>query len=498
MRFKTLLITLSLLVSFPDGLSGIAQADATPDLDHAPLIERFETGLRPRYGTSSEPAPLWSIEERMAFHKVPALSIAVAIDGELQWARAYGEIVKGSNIEADTNTLFQAASLSKPVASIAALDLVDQGQLALDQPVNEFLKSWQIPSNPFTEQNPVTLRHLLSHRAGTTIHGFKGYALSDTIPSSVEIVQGAPPANTQAVVVDKLPGESYRYSGGGFQIIQLLIEDITQEKFPEVVQDIVFEPLSLSRSNYAYPQPDVNAATGHSGDNSTPIASPGFIYPEFAAAGLWTTPSELVILGSALSRDRTGAELLLPENLATQLIPASADEAGLGFGLNNDGDGVAFVHNGHNPGFSARWVNYADGRASVAVLTNSDTGGELIREVLSGLGHVYGWKQDAYIERDTIELNSEWVDDIVGQYFFDRKSDTVVATISREDDQLWIEGQLTARTRLLPLSSSEFFIANGLNMTLIESKTGGSFVLDIEGELRLKKIQTVVTDTHEP
>lgn len=487
MQIRTPLIALSLLVLFAGGTSAMAQSNATPEHDHASLIERFETGLRPRYGTSNEDSPVWSIEERMAFHKVPALSIAVAIDGQLQWARAYGEIVQGSNRDVNTKTLFQAASLSKPVASVAALDLVAREKLALDQPVNEFLTSWQIPSSPFTEQTPVTLRHLLSHRAGTTIHGFRGYRPVEPIPTSIEIVQGMPPANTDAVVVNKLPGEGYRYSGGGFQIVQLLIEDITKEAFPDIVRDAVFEPLSLSRSNYAYPQPDRNAAIGHRGENSTPIDGSGFIYPEFAAAGLWTTPTELVLLGCALSKDRTGAELLLPRELATQLIPDSADEAGLGFGLNNDGDGVAFVHNGHNPGFSARWVNYADGRASVAVLTNADTGGELIREVLSGLGHIYGWKQDAYVERETIELSPNWVDDIVGQYFFDSTSTTPAATITREYDQLWIEGQLTTRTRLYPLSSNEFFIANGLNMKLLEGETEVSFVLDIEGELELEK-----------
>lgn len=456
-------------------------------VDHKPLIERFESELKPRYGTSSEAPPKWSLRDRMAFHKVPALSIAVAIDGEVVWAKAYGEMKKGSDKTVDTDTLFQAASLSKPIASLAALTLVSSGKLKLDMPVNNALKSWQLPENELTRENSVTLRHLLSHRAGTTIHGFRGYQPSDDIPNSKQIVQGAAPANTEAVIVNQLPGSAYRYSGGGFQVVQLLLEDVTQMDYAKWVHRSVFVPLSLSRSNFVYPQPDKNSAIGHVGPQSEPIPGSGYIYPELAAAGLWTTPTELVTLGSALAKDRAGANLLLPKNLIKQLIPDSANEAGLGFGLNNDGDGVAFVHNGHNPGFSARWINYADGRASVAVLTNSDSGGELIREVLSALGNVYGWKQDAYVERDTIAFNLSWAQAVVGDYYFDPSDSESAVTIWVEDNKLWIEGALTDRTRLYPISTHRFFIASGLNMTFVNDHDGHPDVLDIEGELQLVK-----------
>ncbi|MBG21921.1 MAG: serine hydrolase [Idiomarinaceae bacterium] len=474
-----------LLLMTAFALSVSAAEEFRDPVDHTPLIERFENELKPRYGTTSEAPPKWSLQERMAFHKVPALSIAVAIDGKLAWAKAYGQTEKDKGQPVDTKTLFQAASLSKPIASLAALKLVSTGKIELDSPVNDALQSWKLPENEFTRKNPVTLRHLLSHRAGTTIHGFRGYLPSDDIPTSKQIVKGEDPANTDAVVVNQTPGSGYRYSGGGFQVVQLLLEDLTQMSFAKWVNRSVFEPLSLSRSNFEYPQLDENSATGHVGAGSNAIPGSGLIYPELAAAGLWTTPTELVTIGTTLAEDRSGANILIPQDLVKQLIPESAREAGLGFGLNNDGDGVAFVHNGHNPGFSARWINYADGRASVAVLTNSDSGGLLIREVLSALGHIYGWQQDAYLERETIALSKEWTQVVEGEYYIDHSSDEPGATIWVENNKLWIEGLLTDRTRLYPISSRDFFIESGLNMTLVNDDEDLPNVLDVEGEVQL-------------
>lgn len=475
------------IIAFTSCVCATATPSPTDAQNTARLIERFEATLKPRYGTSSEDPPQWTLRERMDHHNVPALSIAVAIDGELKWAKAYGETRKGSGQKVNSNTLFQAASLSKPVASVALLKLVSSGKLDLDKPVNDFLTSWQIPVNDYNRNTPVTLRHLLSHRAGTTIHGFRGYKPAEPIPTSKQILQGIPPANTEPVVVNQKPGTAYRYSGGGFQIAQLLAEDVTEQDFANWVERAVFAPLSLTRSNYRYPQSDPNSAIGHTGEDASPIPGSGFIYPELAAAALWTTPSELVAIGNALAKDRTGGTILLPQEIVRQLIPDTANEAGLGFGLNNDGDGVAFVHNGHNPGFSARWINYADGRASVAVLTNSDSGGELIREVLSALGHIYGWKQDAYVERHTINLDASWTDKLVGDYYFDLTSSTPAVSIWVENNKLWIEGLLTDRSRLFPVSSSAFFIASGLNMTLVNDDNDQPGILDIEGELQLVK-----------
>ncbi|WP_143256009.1 serine hydrolase domain-containing protein [Altererythrobacter xiamenensis] len=297
-----------------------------PAQQHHHMIAQIEQGLRPPLAAKGEPHPVWSLEERMEHHDVPAISIAVALDGEVVWAKAYGVAEKGSDLLVDENTLFQAASLSKPVAALAALSLVDKGQLDLDSPVGIYLRSWDVPDNSFTQSQSVTLRHLLSHRAGTTIHGFRGYKADAELPSSAQILEGAEPANTPAVTIDQVPGTARRYSGGGYQVVQLLLEDLTGKPFAQVVAEEVFAPAGLVRSNYDHIQSGGNVASGHVGGASDPITTPGyFAYPELAAAGIWTTPTELLQLGSQVARARQGHSELISDDLALQMVPSSAD-----------------------------------------------------------------------------------------------------------------------------------------------------------------------------
>ncbi|MBV7258050.1 serine hydrolase domain-containing protein [Erythrobacter crassostreae] len=457
------------------------------DAGHQDKIAELEAGLRPAYGIAGEDPTVWSLEERMEYHNVPGVSIAVAIDGKLAWAKAYGVADKNDGRPIDTETLFQAASLSKPVASLTGLALVQDGLLTLDAPVNSVLKRWQIPDNDLTRKQPVTLRHLMSHRAGTTIHGFRGYKPGDVIPTLPQILGGAPPANTKPVIVDQLPGARYRYSGGGYTVLQLAIEDAIGQKFSDVVEGRLFHPAGMTRSNFDYPATDTNIAIGHRGDSASSMNGNMLSYPELAAAGLWTTPKELLTLGSLVARARKSGNFILEAPLARQMVPDSANDAGLGFGLNDPGDGVAFVHSGHNPGYSARWINYADGRMSVVVLTNSDSGGALIREILSGLGDIYGWRQDAYQERSIAALNEEELASAVGRYAFDPDAEPV-AVVTREGERLWIEGALVDRSRFLPQTASRFFVTKGLNFELERDGNGRVNALSVEGEIRLVKL----------
>lgn len=485
--FKRLKPALACLIASPFLAHGLAAQDAPLQADHSAKIAQFEAGLRPTYGVKGEAETVWTLEERMRHHNVPGVSIAVAIDDELVWAKAYGVADKSDGRAVTTDTLFQAASLSKPVASLAALALVQDGLLALDEPVNARLKSWQVPENEFTRDTPVTLRHLMSHRAGTNVHGFRGYKAGEAIPTLPQILEGAEPANTDPVVVSQRPGEAYRYSGGGYTIMQLAIEDAIGQTFAQVVEGRLFHPAGMTRSNFNYPAKDPNIAIGHRGDESVSMNGQMLAYPELAAAGLWSTPSELVKLGSLVAEARANGNFVLERSLARQLVPDSADAHGLGFGLNDAGDGVAFVHSGHNPGYSARWINYADGRASVAILTNSDNGGALIREMLSGLGHVYGWRQDAYEERETVQLSEAQLDDIAGEYAFGSKEAKAILTITREGNALWVDGAVIKNSHLYTRSDSQLFVAQGLNIEVERTDSGEVSAIDIEGEITLFK-----------
>lgn len=164
------------------------------------------------------------------------------------------------------DTLFQAGSISKPVTAMAALHFVEAGRWSLDDPINDRLVSWKLPVNDLQKDQPVTLRRLLSHNAGTTVHGFPGYAAGTPVPTVVQVLNGEPPANTAPVRVDLVPGSKVRYSGGGTTIVQLMMTDQLKKPFPEILAETVLRPLAhLSRNGRGGPVDDAVRA-GEGGD----------------------------------------------------------------------------------------------------------------------------------------------------------------------------------------------------------------------------------------
>ena len=171
-----------------------------------------EAGLLPAVVAAREPVPTWGIGDRMEHHRVPGVSIAVINDGVVEWAKGYGLKQAGGPDSVSVTTLFQAASISKPVTAAAILGLAERGVLSLDMDVNEYLRSWQVRPNEYTAESPVTLRGLLAHNAGITVHGFPGYVAGQEVPTAVGVLAGR--GNTVPVEVVSVPGERYRYSGG--------------------------------------------------------------------------------------------------------------------------------------------------------------------------------------------------------------------------------------------------------------------------------------------
>src|SRR5947199_1476359 len=235
------------------------------------------------------------VRTQMRRRHIPGLSLAVIQDGKIIRAKGYGVAEQGGERWVTASTLFQAGSISKSVAALGALRLVEQGKLALDEDVNAKLNTWKVPENSFTREKKVTLRGILSHTAGLTVHGFPGYAVNGPVPSLVQVLDGAKPTNTAPIRVDILPGSKWRYSGGGYTVMQQMIIELTGKPFPRFMEDAVLGPLGMNESTYEQPLPADKAkltATGHSRDRS-PIKGRWHIYPEMAAAGLWTTASDL-------------------------------------------------------------------------------------------------------------------------------------------------------------------------------------------------------------
>src|SRR4051812_6472576 len=249
-------------------------------------IQRVENGIPPFKRRDDEAPMQLNLSELMRLYNVPGLSIAVIDDFKIAWARGYGVKEAGSNAPVTGRTLFQAASISKPVAAVGALTLVESGKLSLDEAVNHRLKSWQIPENELTAERAVTLRHLLSHSSGLTGHGSKGYAIDSPVPTTVQLLNGEPPATSVPVRVTLVPGTEYEYSGGGYVVTQLLISDLTGDSFPQFMRTAVLDKAGMTDSTYEQPLPQVRAGEAATGtrDSGDPVPGRWRVYPEMAAS----------------------------------------------------------------------------------------------------------------------------------------------------------------------------------------------------------------------
>lgn len=379
-------------------------------------IKRIENGLVPPLVTQ-DTKPM-RLEDRMQHFKVPGVSIAVIENGKIAWARGYGVRDLETKAPVNAETVFQAASISKPVSAMAALKLVEMGKLNLDENINHQLTSWKVPENSFTEKEKVTLRRILAHRAGLTTSGFPGYATGDAIPSVVQILDGIKPANTEAVRVDILPQSKSRYSGGGFTAMQQLLVDVGGQPFPQQLQEMVLKPIGMTRS--AFVQPLVgplaaNASSAH--DAGKIINGKHHTYPELAAAGLWTTPTDLAQFAIEIQQAAAGkSSRVLSQKMTQEMLKSQGDSWGLGITLRGKSSQQRFMHSGSNQGFNCLMIAFTETGAGIVIMTNANSGRAVIEELVRAVANEYGWKTDAAPRRTVINLPTESLPKYVGFY----------------------------------------------------------------------------------
>ncbi|HET7039363.1 MAG TPA: serine hydrolase [Gemmatimonadales bacterium] len=419
-----------------------------------PAIERIEQRLMPRIVIRGEPPVTRSLSDRMTHYRIPAVSIAVMNGGKIEWARAWGMADVADNRAATPATLFQAASISKPVAATAALVLTERGMLDLDADVNRYLRSWKLPPGEALGGDSVTVRRLMSHSAGLTVHGFPGYARSATIPSTAGVLDGQ--GNTDPVRVDLKPGTQWRYSGGGYTVLQMLLADLTGKPFAQLMRELVLQPAGMASSTYEQPLPEARwreAATGYR-DDGRPVEENWHVYPEQAAAGLWTTPTDLAKWGLAILAAADGAEGgPLSPDMARRMLEPGLNHQGLGPAIGPMGR--FFGHGGSNEGFRCQLVVFRDGRGA-AVMTNSDRGGALVPEILATLAEEYGWPDFKAVERPVAAVPVERLAALAGTYRVEGQPPDLVITV--DGGRVYAEAAgVLRRTELLTESDTVLF-----------------------------------------
>lgn len=432
-------------------MTGMAlAAQSTTEKNRASL----EQALVPPVLVRGEKPVMPALAERMTELNVPGVSIAVIHEGRIEWARGYG-VTRAGGPAITPDTLFQAASISKPVFALAALRLVEAGKLDLDASVNAHLKTWKLPDNELTRQAPVTLRRLLTHSAGLTVHGFPGYTASSTLPTTVQVLDGKPPANTGAIRVDILPGSRLRYSGGGYTVAQQLMVDSTGLALPKLMQDTVLIPLGMNRSTYEQPLPAprlAEVALPHE-SNGEPVSGGPHVYPEMAAAGLWTTPSDLARYALGVQQALAGDSKLISAQTARAMLEPQLANQGIGPQIGGTTARKFFMHGGANAGYRCLLVAYRDGEG-VIVMTNADSGGTLMGEIVRTVAHLYGWPDFGPLEVEQVALEPEQLDRFLGVYELNDGAPLVVRK-SGVQLQAGIAGQ--SFSALSPSSAVSFF-----------------------------------------
>jgi CubicO group peptidase (beta-lactamase class C family) len=445
-----------LLVVFGATQFALSQKPAAISAETQQHIKDVEAGLLPSVVIKGDPHPGHTLSERMAALHVNGVSIAVIHRGVIEWAQGFGVMSEGGPL-VTAETLFQAGSISKPVAAMAALHQVELGKLSLDADVNSVLTSWKLPDAPVAAGKPVTLRELLTHTGGTTVHGFPGYATDAPVPSLVQVLNGEKPANTPAIRTEAAPAAKWNYSGGGYTIMQQMLIDETKEPFAKLLHDTVLAPIGMTHSTYQQPLPAemrASAATPYEADGK-PVAGGAHTYPELAAAGLWTTPTDLARFCIEIQRSLKGEwNHVLSQEMTKQMLTRGMGDYGLGLAIGGSASNPYFGHGGVNEGFESTMTAYEKDGEGAVVMTNAQGGSRLADEVMRSIAAAYHWPDFQPKVRATVTVDPKILASYAGTYELNPKFSLVVRV---EDGHLVTQGTGQSSFDMLAESETKFF-----------------------------------------
>lgn len=416
----------------------------------------------------------YSLAERMKHYNVTGVSVAVIDNYQIVWAKGYGYADKKEGRKVSANTMFEPGSISKSLNAVGILQLAQQGKLDLYQDINQYLVSWKFPYDTVSHGKKITTAQLLSHTAGLGVHGFPGYHRDSTVASVIDILDGRAPSNTEAVRSVTEPGKDNRYSGGGTLITQQMLTDITRQQYEQYMYKHVLQPLGMTNSSYHQPPPPdqrKNLATGYK-KNGTEVLGKYFVYPEKAAAGLWTTPTDICkyLIEMQLAYNGKSSKVLNQEMVKLHVTPYK-DDVAMGTFLQIRNDEKYFVHSASNEGFTGYFLGGLTNGKGVALFVNSEDGSVLL-ELLTSIALTYDWKGFSKPEQiTTVPVNDSITSKYVGEYI----TDGYYSEIKKGNDGLyfWTDG---INSKMHFTSSIEF-----RNIELGRTKT---FIFDSAGAVK--------------
>ncbi len=433
-------------------------------------IKQVESNLTGAVQIENIPPTKWTIAERMKFYHANGISITVIKDYKIEWTKSYGWADSSEQRPVTPVIRFQAGSNSKSLNAIGILKLVQDGKINLNEDINKYLKSWKFPYDSLSKGKKITVANLLSHTAGITIHGFPGYEKGDTIPTLTQILDGQKPANTQAVRSIFEPSLKYQYSGGGTTISQLIVQDVTGQPYDEYMWKNVLKPMGMTNSSYTQPpikKIEKFLATGYYNDGK-PVKGKYHIYPEQAAAGLWTTSNDLAkyVIETQLALVGKSQKVLNREMTTLRLTPYLDSLSAFGVFILNNGGVKYFKHGGVDEGFVSQYVGSFEGGNGVVVMTNTYNT-LLFDEIIYSFATTYNWKNYSPEVRKTVTLPDALIENFIGKYQLDKQN----LSILKKTDGIYLE-DLTNKT------SWKVYFTDNSNFFVLENRIKYSFEFD--------------------
>jgi len=430
----------------------------------------FKPLLRPTVHSGREN---WPLAERMAHHNVPGVAIAILRNGRVESMSGYGTAIAGQSLPIGPNTLFSVGSVSKIATAALCIRLVADGHLVLDQDVNRWLRRWKVPAGPGGDTAAVTLRMLLSHTAGFNLHGFKDFPPNAPLPTLLQTLNGTSPAPNRPLARIDAAGSRTRYSGGGYMVIQALIEDALNAPFDEVARRYLFGPLGMVRSRFVAAPVSGTDDIAWAHDKAGKLAAEprGWqSFPELAPSGLWTSAADLARLVQALGASHRGASgAYLPRALAAEMMtPVSPGTFGLGPRLAGVGEAGIFHHAGANDSYKAYIEGNLASGDGLVVLTNGANGDVLGDEIRNGVSDAMHWPGDWSVVVSA-DADPALLDSLAGAYnrrtgqareivaMLDTTWDVESLVIKRTADGLNLQARGRER-RLLPIGGARFVV----------------------------------------
>lgn len=392
------------------------------------------------------------IDEQLEKYKLPGFSVVVFENYQIVYSHQFGVKSANSPEKIDENTAFSTASISKPITALLCYLLEEKGLINLDNPIDNSLKRWHLPKSKFTENNNPTWRQFLNHTAGTTQDGFEDHYEGEKIPTLKESLLGKIPRYDKEIEFIFKPGTNWQYSGGGYTIIQMALEDTFNKSIAELAKEYIFVPLGLKNTTMIQPNEKgflTNVAFVHDKDGK--VLKTGLpITPQVAPSGMWSTPKELALIAIEIQNAlRNKNNKVISHNVAKKVTQVTALKNAVGgwsygwqksFGYNNYD---WFACNGSNTGVGGNVMATMKDGNGFAFLANGEKPNRfpVMGQTQKTILKLMNWKGDFHHE-ETQKMPSELKEKLIGTYddfLYGQKMETKIV---EKNNRLYLESEI--------------------------------------------------------